>query len=236
MSNRFIRLGQEDENRCIRSLSQSSAINVLELPPRLLLQNGRLSTILEKEGPLHISTLELIPKVLKRIKRTDEERGSSDTTLEEPILVPDDFKNESPAQQYRLGSATRGDLCMNEDLTTHLNKAIEQYEQAYEALNVLDQQASVLRILYPQQKLIAEDTDIVQFLKAKRRQEISIPSEKKLETWDADILVEYILKKMSSSEDLTLYDLQQKKILLLYLHTMWRPRSDTDRLQYRDVR
>ncbi|KAI8967217.1 hypothetical protein BDF20DRAFT_789687, partial [Mycotypha africana] len=34
---------------------------------------------------------------------------------------------------------------------------------------------------------------------------------------------------------LSLYDLQQKLVLLLCLHTMWRPRSDIGRLQYRDT-
>ena len=284
-------LGQEDEGRCIRSLSQPSATSVLELPPRpLCFEDECLSTELEKDGPLHVSTLEVDTEGIKEDQsRQDKERGSSDTALEKPILVPDDFKDESPDtpnsmedntrklefSRLEIISNKRRTTGMNEELMAHLNKATrtstnkayegywrkyadwckkKDYEaEKYDITQILHYLvdnihlqystlngyrsaiASVLRVLYPQRKPIAEDTDIVQFFKAKRRQEISLPSETKLETWDANILVEYILLKMSPTEDLTLYDLQQKTILLLCLHTMWRPRSDIGRLQYRDV-
>lgn len=41
--------------------------------------------------------------------------------------------------------------------------------------------------------------------------------------------------KLSPSTRLSLYDLQQKLVLLLCLHTLWRPRSDIGRLQFRDT-
>ena len=40
---------------------------------------------------------------------------------------------------------------------------------------------------------------------------------------------------LSLSATLQLYELQQKVMLLLCIHTMWRPRSDIGRLQHRDV-
>ncbi|KAG1295637.1 hypothetical protein G6F64_013295 [Rhizopus arrhizus] len=83
--------------------------------------------------------------------------------------------------------------------------------------------------------IVAENTYIVQFFQAKKRQEVKLPSETSLETWDVKLLVDYICKELSPTDELTLYDLQQKTILLLCLHTMWRPRSDIGRIQHRDV-
>ncbi|KAI9472268.1 MAG: hypothetical protein EXX96DRAFT_461407, partial [Benjaminiella poitrasii] len=52
--------------------------------------------------------------------------------------------------------------------------------------------SSVLRDLYPKRKPIAEDPGIVAFFRAKRLQEIAIPSETKLETWDMNQLRKFV--------------------------------------------
>jgi integrase len=64
---------------------------------------------------------------------------------------------------------------------------------------------------------------------------IQIPSEQQLATWDGSILVDYINNQLSPTSTLSLAQLQLKTILLFCIATMWRPRSDIGRLQYRDV-
>lgn len=86
--------------------------------------------------------------------------------------------------------------------------------------------ASVLTITYPNHKPIADTREIVDFFKAKRRSEIQLKSPTQLETCDLDVLTRYVKSSLSPSETLSLYDLQQKVVLLLCMHTMWRPRSD----------
>ncbi|KAG1135301.1 hypothetical protein G6F37_012801 [Rhizopus arrhizus] len=95
--------------------------------------------------------------------------------------------------------------------------------------------ASVFNILFPDSTPLAEDPDIIAFFRAKRQCTTIIPKLTDLESWDTDILTHYIQKNLSPSERLSLYDLQQKLVLLLCLHTMWRPRSDIGRLQFRDT-
>ncbi|KAG0782391.1 hypothetical protein G6F22_009127 [Rhizopus arrhizus] len=64
---------------------------------------------------------------------------------------------------------------------------------------------------------------------------IQIPSEQQLATWDVSILMDYITNQLSPTSTLSLAQLQLKTILLFCIATMWRPRSDIGRLQYRDV-
>ncbi|KAG0736779.1 hypothetical protein G6F62_009026 [Rhizopus arrhizus] len=65
--------------------------------------------------------------------------------------------------------------------------------------------------------------------------EVRIPTMDKLETWDINILILYIRKELSPSTVLTLGQLQLKVILLMCINTMWRPRSDMGRIQWRDA-
>ncbi|CEP15848.1 hypothetical protein [Parasitella parasitica] len=95
--------------------------------------------------------------------------------------------------------------------------------------------ASVLKVIHPTSPPLAEDPDIIAFFRAKRQCTINIPNLSSLETWDTDILARYILSQLLPSSLLSVYDLQQKLALLLCLHTMWRPRSDIGRLQFRDI-
>ncbi|CEP06880.1 hypothetical protein [Parasitella parasitica] len=82
---------------------------------------------------------------------------------------------------------------------------------------------------------IAEQTMIKDLFASKRRSEVKIPSEKQLATWNIGILVDYVKTKLSPTVTLSLEQLQLKTILLLCMSTMWRPRSDIGRLQYRDI-
>ncbi|KAI8641108.1 hypothetical protein BD408DRAFT_346689, partial [Parasitella parasitica] len=95
--------------------------------------------------------------------------------------------------------------------------------------------ASVLSVLYPHHPPLAEDPDIMAFFRAKRQKTTKVSSLATLETWDTDILANYIVTALPPSSRLSLYDLQQKLVLLLCLHTMWRPRSDIGTLQFRDT-
>ena len=96
--------------------------------------------------------------------------------------------------------------------------------------------ASVYSIIHQEHPPIAEHPDIKDFFRSLKNKQVNIPTKSQLETWDTNILVNYIRSSMSPSRSLSIYDLQQKLILLLCLHTMWRPRSDVGRIEYRDVR
>jgi len=95
--------------------------------------------------------------------------------------------------------------------------------------------SAVLKVIYPDSIPIAEDPDIMAFFRAKRQCTTSIPRLVDLETWDTNILTRYVQQRLSPSASLSLYNLQQKLVLLLCLHTMWRPRSNIGRLQHRDT-
>ncbi|KAG1532513.1 hypothetical protein G6F51_013070 [Rhizopus arrhizus] len=95
--------------------------------------------------------------------------------------------------------------------------------------------ASVWKVLHPKETPLADQEFIRSFFEAKRKQEVRIPTQQQLMTWDTNILLKNIKKKWPNNEDLELYDLQKKAILLLSLATMARPGSDIGRLQKRDV-
>ncbi|KAG1319903.1 hypothetical protein G6F62_011605 [Rhizopus arrhizus] len=95
--------------------------------------------------------------------------------------------------------------------------------------------ASVYSQLHPNQSSLASQPEITRFFKAKKDTEVRIPTVDKLETWGINILILYIRKELSPSNILTLGQLQLKVILLMCINTMWRPRSDVGRIQWRDV-
>ncbi|KAG1181129.1 hypothetical protein G6F36_010105 [Rhizopus arrhizus] len=95
--------------------------------------------------------------------------------------------------------------------------------------------ASVFKIIHPDQPPLAQQEKIVQFFQAKRHQEIRIPADTDLKTWDTDILTKYIKTTWANNDSLSLFELQLKTIVLLCLATMARPRSDIGRLEYRNI-
>ena len=56
-----------------------------------------------------------------------------------------------------------------------------------------------------------------------------------METWDLDILLQYMVKNYSNNDTLSLPQLQEKAILLRCIATTWRPRSKIGTLQARDI-
>lgn len=95
--------------------------------------------------------------------------------------------------------------------------------------------ASTFKTLHPNETPLVNQPIIIEFFKAKRHQEIKIPTKIQLVTWDVNILISYINKKLKDTKNLQLYDLQIKTLLLLCMSTMGRPRSDIGRLQHRDI-
>ncbi|KAG0821822.1 hypothetical protein G6F16_011833 [Rhizopus arrhizus] len=95
--------------------------------------------------------------------------------------------------------------------------------------------ASVFAIIHEQQTPIADQPIIKEFFAAKRKSNVSIPKKHQLFTWDIAILINYIKDKLTPTVNLSLQQLQLKTILLLCIATMWRPRSDIGRLQFRDI-
>ncbi|KAG1437027.1 hypothetical protein G6F56_013300 [Rhizopus delemar] len=113
---------------------------------------------------------------------------------------------------------------------------LENKELSSQTLNgIRSAIASVWKVLHPLEIPLADQEVIRSFFEAKRKQEVRIPSQEQLMTWDTDILLKNIKKKWLTNGDLDLYELQKKAILLLSLATMARPGSDIGRLQKRDV-
>ncbi|EIE91831.1 hypothetical protein RO3G_16542 [Rhizopus delemar RA 99-880] len=95
--------------------------------------------------------------------------------------------------------------------------------------------ASVFRYPHPDKPPIASNLKIQDFFAAKRRKTVKVPSIVQMETWDTDILVQYIKQNWRVNENLTLEELQLKTMALLCLTTMARSRSDMGRLRKEDV-
>jgi hypothetical protein len=113
---------------------------------------------------------------------------------------------------------------------------LENKELSSQSLNgIRSAIASVWKVLHPLETPLADQEAIRSFFEAKRKQEVRIPSQEQLMTWDTDILIKNIKKKWLNNGDLDLYDLQKKAMMLLNLATMARPGSDIGRLQKRDV-
>jgi hypothetical protein len=107
---------------------------------------------------------------------------------------------------------------------------------SYQYLNGLRSSiASVFKVLHPDRAPLAKQECILDFFQAKKRSEVKIPTKQKLQTWDTNILVSYIKKEWPDNQLISLYDLQQKTVLLFCLTIMARPRSDVGRVQFRDV-
>lgn len=113
---------------------------------------------------------------------------------------------------------------------------LDNRQFSYQYLNGLRSAiASVFKVLHPEKGPLATKEVIAEFFKARRRSEINIPTKQKLQTWNTNILVDFIGKEWPDNQPLNLYDLQLKTILLFCLATMARPRSDVGRVQFRDV-
>lgn len=94
---------------------------------------------------------------------------------------------------------------------------------------------SVFHELYPEDPRMADHQSLKAFFKAKRKTSVKLPKKHQLETWDIQILIRYLRENFSNNESLTSLQFQMKTILILCIATMWRPRSDIGRIQYRDV-
>ncbi|KAG0805309.1 hypothetical protein G6F20_012009 [Rhizopus arrhizus] len=114
---------------------------------------------------------------------------------------------------------------------------VDNQHFSYQYLNGLRSSiASVFKHIHPHQKPIASQPNISRFFTAKRKTEIRIPTTSQLETWDINLLIQFIKDKLSPTAELNLQRLQLKVILLTCINTMGRPRSDVGRLQHRDVK
>ncbi|KAG1183649.1 hypothetical protein G6F36_008294 [Rhizopus arrhizus] len=71
---------------------------------------------------------------------------------------------------------------------------------------------------------------------SKRNQPVPVPADHKLQTWDVDVVIQYIKANLGNNQATSLKSLQQKTIILLCIATMPRPRSDIGNIQYRDTR
>jgi hypothetical protein len=114
---------------------------------------------------------------------------------------------------------------------------VDNQHFSYQYLNGLRSSiASAFKHIHPHQKPIASQQNISRFFTAKRKTEIRIPTTSQLESWDINLLIQFIKDKLSPTAELNLQQLQLKVILLTCINTMGRPRSDVGRLQHRDVK
>jgi hypothetical protein len=95
--------------------------------------------------------------------------------------------------------------------------------------------SSVFIDLHPNMPTIASHGYFKSFFKAKRSTTVPIPKPEKLETWDLDIIIHHMEQYYEKDEELSIYDLQKKTIVLTCIATIWRPRSDVGRLQLKNI-
>ncbi|KAG1392100.1 hypothetical protein G6F60_012229 [Rhizopus arrhizus] len=227
--------------------SQPPTTELLEFPRGSICdQDRRLPPRLEEERTLHVSTMETDSEGSAENESGQDERGYlGDSIMEESILVPHNFTNETsgsthsmeceqPMEVNRLEviSHKRKNNGLNQDTIEHLSKTtcsstskaynsywrkyavwcrtrnydpkiyniqqivtflVDNRDKSYSTLNgYRSAVASVLTVLHPNSKPIAESRDIVDFFKAKRRGDVQIKKITQLETWDVDTLIQYI--------------------------------------------
>lgn len=123
------------------------------------------------------------------------------------------------------------------DIKRLVNFFIEKDNYSYQHLNTIRSAiGSVYKHIYPREVKIAENNQNKEYFAAKKRSRVNIPKLTKLEIWDSDMIVKFILEKWERNGDLNLKDLQLKTIGLLCLATMARPRSDIGRLKKKDIK
>src|ERR1700759_860964 len=62
-----------------------------------------------------------------------------------------------------------------------------------------------------------------------------MPQPEKLETWDLNIILHHMEQNYADNDELYIYELEKKAIVLTCIATIWRPRSDVGRIQARDI-
>ncbi|KAG1446339.1 hypothetical protein G6F46_011942 [Rhizopus delemar] len=93
--------------------------------------------------------------------------------------------------------------------------------------------ASVFRIIHPEKPAIASNLILQQYFQARKHNHYKLPNNNQ-EIYDVQPMIDLILT-WDETDDLLLDVLQKKAILLTTIISMWRPRSDIGKLQYRDV-
>ncbi|KAG1167213.1 hypothetical protein G6F36_012642 [Rhizopus arrhizus] len=133
-------VGKNDESRRVRSLSQLSTTEILELSDGSVCgKDRRVSTELETERPLHVPSVEINSKSFtENESRQNEGSSPGHPTVEKSILVSHDSTFQSSLTTNRMEDTARelefNRLAvinnkrksdgMNEGLIDHLNKAI----------------------------------------------------------------------------------------------------------------
>ncbi|CEI93563.1 hypothetical protein RMCBS344292_07794 [Rhizopus microsporus] len=93
--------------------------------------------------------------------------------------------------------------------------------------------ASVFRVIHSEKPTIASNILLQQYFQAKRRNHYKLPYSSQ-EVYDAQPILTMV-QSWGKTNDLGLDNLQQNLILLFTIASMWRPRSDNGKLQYRDI-
>ncbi|KAG2217341.1 hypothetical protein INT45_009098 [Circinella minor] len=109
----------------------------------------------------------------------------------------------------------------NYQVITVLKFLMEHKEFSSQTLNGLRSAiASVWKVLHPSEIPLAKQDIIRSFFEAKRQQEIKIPTQQELMTWDTNVLLKSIKEKWLNMDTLEIYELQKKALMLITLATM----------------
>ncbi|ORE06509.1 hypothetical protein BCV72DRAFT_207318 [Rhizopus microsporus var. microsporus] len=93
--------------------------------------------------------------------------------------------------------------------------------------------ASVFRAIHPDKPVIASSILLQQYFQSKRRNYSKLPNNSQ-EVYDVQPILNMV-QAWGKTSNLGLDILQQKTILLVTIASIWRPRSDIGKLQYRDI-
>ncbi|OBZ88912.1 hypothetical protein A0J61_03030 [Choanephora cucurbitarum] len=201
--------------------------------------DGRTPSAVATQGPLPIPTVEVDPESPPKDETREVAVSSTDLTVlanstlvshvaaDEPTFLPITISN-GQVENGRLETIRekRKEQGITETSCSQQTPQIDPKE--YNPL-------AVLQFLTDNRSYAYSALNGFRSSIASKLQEVRTPSASQLKTWDTDIMVSYIHQNYASSENLSLYELQQKTVLLFCLSTMARPRSDVERLQFRDV-
>ncbi|KAG1526955.1 hypothetical protein G6F52_001971 [Rhizopus delemar] len=237
------------EDQCVRNKSKHKIKTILGSESRPTgRSNQRMEATMVKDRDLSAFTMEINPKGSEETESRQSQDGCTyHTQLAEPILVANGFTSEHSKTINLQSEQTmvldrmeviRAYQLQIENLTEveTLGNIVFGTQTKGESFRVPSDKntiASVFRIIHPDKPAIASNLILQQYFQARKRNHYKLPNNSQ-EIYDIQPIIDLILI-WDKTVDLSLYVLQKKAILLTTIASMWRPRSDIGKLQYRDV-
>jgi hypothetical protein len=94
---------------------------------------------------------------------------------------------------------------------------VQQQHYSYQYLNVIRSSiGSVFKIVHKDKPPLAQHPLILEFFAAKKRSEVILPKKQQLETWDLDILLQYMVGNYSNNDTIVTSTARKDDLTTLY--------------------